>query len=98
MYLRFFSSGTDAFVMEEGFLVILSGGLVGERNFLGIDFIVSPDTRKSIITFNQFLDRVASLKIRIREANCVWYLVMHHMVGMIMVTLVFLRCVKHVLA
>ena len=51
-------------------MIILSGGPGGERNSSGVSFIVAPNAKKSVITFNQFSDRIASLKLRVRGGQC----------------------------
>ena len=60
------SNGVDSFVTEEGFFIILSGGPVGERNYVGVGFLIAPAARRFVIIFNQYSDRIASLKIRVR--------------------------------
>ena len=50
---------------EEGFLVVLSGGVGGEREFAGVGTIVAPWARRYVIGFSEFPDRIMSMKIRI---------------------------------
>ena len=46
----------------EGFLVICSGGLVGEREYAGVGFIIAPKIRNAVVDFTQFSNRLIALK------------------------------------
>ena len=58
-------SGADSYLTEEGFLIILSGGPQGAREYAGVGFLVAPAARQHIITFKEHTNRIASLKIRV---------------------------------
>ena len=53
------------YVSEDGFTVILSGSTDVEREFAGVGFIVAPWARSSVVSFLQWSNRLASLKIRV---------------------------------
>ena len=55
---------SDYYVTEEGFLLILSGTALDEREYAGVGFVVAPYMRQHIIGFNQATSRMASLKLR----------------------------------
>ena len=57
-------------------MIILSGGPIGEHNYAGIGFLIAPTARRFVITFNKYLDRIASLKIRVRGGQV--YLVSYY--------------------
>jgi len=55
-------------VTPEGYLVILSGGQPltdGEREYAGVGFIISPDLRKSVMSYMQHSSRLAVLKLKV---------------------------------
>jgi len=57
-------TGSDYYVTDDGFLVVLSGGSDGGREWAGVGFIVAPRLKKHIEGFCQVSSRVASLKVR----------------------------------
>ena len=44
-------SFSDAYVTEDGFLLVFSGSNVDKREFAGVGFLIRPSTRKSIVGF-----------------------------------------------
>ena len=48
----------DYYITEAGFLVILSGGDAGQREFAGVGFLISPLLRRSVIGFRQLSSRL----------------------------------------
>ena len=65
MFAFFFGVLLESFIIEEGFLVCLSGGVIGKRDYAGVGFIVAPWARCYIIGFCEFSDRIMSLKLRV---------------------------------
>ena len=57
--------GADYFLINEGYLVILSGGPSGSREWAGVGFLVTPIFRRSILRLDYFSDRIASLKLKV---------------------------------
>ena len=58
-------SGVDFYITEEGASVILSGGPSGMREYAGVGFLVAPIFRSYVISFKEYTDRIASLKLRV---------------------------------
>ena len=61
-------TNTDSHVTDAGFLLILSGVMVTEREELeraSVGFLVAPSARKSVVSFCQQSSRMTSLKIRV---------------------------------
>ena len=44
-------AGADSYISDAGSLIILSGGVLGEREYAGVGFIVSPFIRRFVIGF-----------------------------------------------
>ena len=57
-------SGSDYYVTDDGFLVVLSGGSDGGREWAGVGFIVAPRLKKHVDGFCQVSSKVASLKVK----------------------------------
>ena len=57
-------SGSDYYVSDDGFLVILSGASCEGREWAGVGFIVGPKLRPHIEGYCQISSRIASLKIK----------------------------------
>ena len=68
------TKGSEYYVTEGGYLVILSGAPAGTegRVYTGVGFIVAPKVRRSVIGFNQRSDRLARLKLRVSGGKCVF--------------------------
>ena len=58
-------AGADYFLRNDGYLVIQSGGPNAMREWAGVGFLVAPAFRRSVLGFNQFSDRIASLKLKV---------------------------------
>ena len=58
--------GADSYVTDSGFLVILSGGPSGCREYAGVGFVVSPWARRNVISFSEHSDRIAWLRLRVQ--------------------------------
>lgn len=56
---------SDYYITDRGFLVILSGGATGSREYAGVGYVISPGIRRSVIGFTQASARMASLKLRV---------------------------------
>ena len=68
--------GAESYLTDDGFLVVLSGGIVGEREYGGVGFIIAPVMRRHVIGFSEHTDRIASLKIKVSGGefgNCSVY-------------------------
>ena len=61
-------SGSPYYV-SDGFLVVLSGGTDGQREYAGVGFLVSPSVRSAVIGFTQHSNRMVSLKLRVRAGR-----------------------------
>ena len=57
---------SDYFCTEEGYLVVLSGGVGEGREWAGVGFIFAPFMRRSLIGFRQLSSRTACAKIRVQ--------------------------------
>ena len=57
---------SDYFCTEEGYLVVLSGGVGEGREWVGVGFIFAPFMRRSLIGFRQLSSRSACAKIRVQ--------------------------------
>ena len=55
----------SGYFLHNGFLVILSGEETTTRTYTGVGFIIAPALRHAVVSFLQFSDRLASLRIRI---------------------------------
>ena len=64
--LETYCAATDYFLifLNDGYLVIQSGASKDMREWPGIGFLVAPAFRRSVLGFNQFSDRIASLKLK----------------------------------
>ena len=58
-------SNSPYYTTDDNFLVILSGGADGEREFAGVGFIIAPWAVQSVVGFLQYTNRVACLKFRV---------------------------------
>jgi len=58
-------------VLDDGFLLILSGRQDDEREYAGVGFLVSPHMRRSVIGFCQLSRRIAYLKLRVSGGKMV---------------------------
>ena len=51
-----YKPGVEAYIIDEGFLAILSGGISGVRERVGVGFLVSLLARRYVIGFTEFSD------------------------------------------
>ena len=58
-------TGTEAYPTEEGFFMILSGGVPGQRDFAGVGFLIAPYARQYIIGFSEHTDRITNICYRV---------------------------------
>ena len=58
-------AGADLYLSDAGSLIILSGGVPGEREHAGVGFIISALARAFVIGYKEHTNRLASLRIRI---------------------------------
>ena len=59
-------SKSDYYLSDEGYIIILSGGLEGKRENAGVGYMIAPWMQKSVVSFCQDSSRMAALKIRVR--------------------------------
>ena len=59
------TTGVEFYITDEEFLIILSGGPSGERNYTGVGFLVVLAVRRCVVTFYEHTDRLVSLKLRV---------------------------------
>ena len=45
------ATGAESYITDEEFLIILSGGPSGERNYTGVGFLVALAARKCVVYF-----------------------------------------------
>ena len=57
---------SDYYTSEEGYVIIMSGGVEGLREDAGVGYMIAPWMRKSIVSFCQASSRMASPKIRVQ--------------------------------
>ena len=58
-------AGADSYVTTGGSLVTLSGGILGEREYAGVGFLISPTARPYMKSFSKHSDRLATLRTHI---------------------------------
>ena len=57
--------GAESYATEEGFYFILFGGVVGERDYAGVGFLIAPYARQCMIGFAEHFDRLVTLRMRV---------------------------------
>ena len=57
--------GAEAYATDAGFFLVLSGGVVGQRDYAGVGFLIAPYARAFMIGFMEHSDRLATLRLRV---------------------------------
>ena len=58
-------AGADAYISDAGSLIVSLGGILGEREYVGVGFIISVSARPFVLGYREYTNRLASLRIRI---------------------------------
>ena len=64
---------SDYYVTDAGCFVILSGAAGSCKEYAGVGLVVAPWTRRSVVGFCQYSNRLASLKLRVPGGKAVFF-------------------------